>query len=310
MNTEIKQQIAVALKNYMEVHKLTQSEVATVAGVNAAYIMQIRKDDFTIQSGGKTIEIADKYFSRIASYIGYSTEQLYWKTQPTPQMIAQLAYMNDAKDNGETAVIIGATGSGKSYVCNLFKKKKPSEVFIITIGKQDTISDIIDKLIKALNVKDYIVRSKSGRLRIIQKELQGMSEKGLEPTLIFDESEYMKQTSLCMFKELYDHLNSWAALIMIGTEQLVSNLNKMRKRNKDGIPQLYRRIKYKIRYLPVIDTNYPLFLNKVDKTAARWLQKNCDNYGELHDALVPALRESERVGVPVTEELIKLVLGI
>jgi hypothetical protein len=47
-----------------------------------------------------------------------------------------------------------------------------------------------------------------------------------------------------------------------------------------------------------------------DKNLRSFLQRNCDNYGELHDALLPALREADRTGEPLTESFVRKVLNI
>jgi hypothetical protein len=86
----------------------------------------------------------------------------------------------------------------------------------------------------------------------------------------------------------------------------------MRKKDKDGIPQLYRRIKFGIRTLPSIDRSFKQFLNGEISNAkvVTFLRQNCDNYGELHDVLVPALREADRTGQPLTENLIRTMLNL
>ena len=127
--------------------------------------------------------------------------------------------------------------------------------------------------------------------------------------LCLDEAEYMKIPALCALKELYDVLNGWCALVLIGTVQLTDNIKKLRLKNKPGIPQLYRRIKFSIKNLPSIDTRFNEFLNGYDTTVKAWLRANCDNYGELHDVLVPLNREAERLQQPVTEELLRTLVG-
>lgn len=309
MNQNTKQQIREALEAYIAEHSLTQSDVAERAGVNASYIINIRKGIFTIKSGDKHIQIADKYFSRLASFIGFSAEKSYWQTQPTEQMKGILAALEDAKKNGEIAVITGETGCGKTFCTQLFQKKNPTDVFTVTVGASDNLSDLIDKIIISTKIPT-LVRSKSGRIRAIAKYMRGLSENGLEPMIAFDESEYMKQPALCAMKELYDNLNEWCALVLIGTEQLIASIEKLKKKNKLGIPQLYRRIRYRIRPLPPVDRSFKMFLSGVEPGLKRWLQKNCDNYGELHDILVPARRESERTGQPLTEDFVQMILGL
>ena len=52
-------------------------------------------------------------------------------------------------------------------------------------------------------------------------------------------------------------------------------------------------------------------LDKIqDKALVKFLRANCDNYGELHDALVPAMREADRTGQPLTENFVRKVLNM
>lgn len=309
MQTEQKKSIVTALENYMEQHNIPQNDVAKHSGVNASYIINMRKGDYTMKVGEKQISIADKYFLRIAEFIGFETERSLWDIRKTAQLKEILATLNDAKTTGETAVITGETGCGKTFTAELFKKRFPGEVFIVKVGSSDNLGDLLDKVLEVLKV-DAVKRSKSAKLRQIAAYMKQLSENGSEPVLIFDESEYMKQPALCALKELYDVLNKWCALILIGTEQLTDNIEKLKKRNKPGIPQLYRRIKFRIRNLPAIDRKFNDFLNDVEPNLKRWLRSNCDNYGELHDVLVPAMREAERTNSELTEEFVKMVLGV
>jgi hypothetical protein len=114
-----------------------------------------------------------------------------------------------------------------------------------------------------------------------------------------------------MTKELYDGLLKYCAIILIGTDELLDKLDKMRKRKKEGMRQFYRRLKFTVRILPSIDTTFKMFLNDIeDKELKAFLQPNCDNYGELHDALVPAMREADRTGEQLTESFVRKVLNI
>lgn len=309
MTTQLKNEIVQALEQYMQEHNISQSELAEHSGVNASYIINMRKGDFTVKSAGKTINISDKWFNRIALFIGFATEKSYWTTQQTQQFKGILAALTDAKANAETTILIGETGCGKTYTCKLFAQKNPTEVFIVKVGSCDNIGDLIDKVLAQLKITVQF-KSKSSKLRLIAQTMRNMSENGQEPVLIFDEAEYMKQPALCAIKELYDALNTWCAIVLIGTEQLVSNIEKLKNRNKAGIPQLYRRIRYRMRPLPKIDRNYKDFLNGIEPNLKKWLQKNCDNYGELHDVLVPAMREAERTNQELTEDFVKMILRI
>lgn len=309
MNHDQKLNLVAALEAFMEEHNINQTDVAKGAGVNASYLINIRKGDFTVRVGEKTIAIADKYFLRLAAFIGFETEKKYWETKATAQLKEMLATMSDAKLNAETAVITGETGCGKTFTAEIFRKKFPTDVYVVTVSSSDNLGDLLDKTLEALRIEAFR-RSKSAKLRQIAAHMRYLTEKGHEPTLIFDESEYMKQPALCAMKELYEALKKWCAIVLIGTEQLTQNIEKLRKRDKAGIPQFYRRIKFRIRRLPAIDRKFNEFLGDVEPNLKRWLRANCDNYGELHDVLVPALREADRTNSELNEDFVKMVLGV
>lgn len=309
MTNELKDNIIQALESYIKINNLNQDDVASLSGVNARYIIEMRKGNYSIKTKDKEVFIANKYFNRVAELIGFQTEKQYWKTQATPQLKEILATLQDAKDNGEVAVLIGETGCGKTFSLELFKSKYRNEVFSIKVGSSDNLADIVDKMLTELRLPAER-KTKSAKLRQIAKHMKSLSENGLDPVFAFDESEYMKQPALCSFKELFDYLNEWCSLVLVGTSQLTENIDKLRKKNKAGIPQLYRRIKFRIRNLSPIDRRFQDFLNEVDNETAKWLRDNCDNYGELHDVLVPVMRESDRTGKKLNLEFLKIVLGL
>lgn len=313
MNLEQKLQIVEAAKKYADEHGLSQNDLAKRADVSAKYLSDMfNGKTYTVANSatGKTVEIADKYYLKLAEYVGVSVKKEYWKTVVTPQMQRILLSLQVAKENGETNLIIGETGCGKSYVCDLFRRKYPADTYIVTVSQTDNIGDIIEKIISALKIS-VSAKTKSGKISEICRYLSDRRDDGQEPQLIFDESEYMKQPALCAMKSLYDNLHKVCSIVLVGTDQLLAHLEQMKRKNKDGIPQFCRRVKFGIRRLEPIDRRFPGFLDDIDdKEIVRFLMDLCDNYGELHDVLVPAKREAEITGEPLTVEFIKTVLNI
>lgn len=313
MTTSTKEQIALRAIAYRDVHNLTNADLAKKSGVRGEYLTHIFRDksDFTVPTGGKPTPIADKYFQKLADFIGFSLVNTYWELKPTSQLTQSLAILSEAKEFGETSIIIGETGCGKSQSIEVFQRKNPADTFVVTVGSSDNLGDLIDKIAEQLFPgKGAIGKTKSKKLRYIVSRLKTIKENGGNPQLIFDEAEYMKQHALCSIKELYDHLNQYCALMLIGTEQLIENIESLRKRNKPGIPQFYRRIKFGIRKLPPVDRSFKLFLEGLSPDVQVFLRQICDNYGELHDVLVPVRREAERTGEEITEGFIKKVLNL
>lgn len=313
MNLQQKQQIVEAAKAYALEHGLSQNEVARQAGVSAKYISDMwNGKTFTMADSatGKTVEIADKYYQKLADYVGLTLKKEYWKTVVTPQMQRILVSLQVAKETGGTNLIIGETGCGKSYVCDLFRRKYPADTWIVTVSQTDNITDLIEKIITALKL-NVEARTRTGRLNTAIRYLAEKRANGMEPQIIFDESEYMKQAALCAMKSLYDNLHHVCSIVLVGTDQLLTNIETLKRRNKNGIPQFYRRVKFGVRKLEPIDRRFPGFLDDIkDKEIVRFLRENCDNYGELHDVLVPAMREADITGEPLTVEFIKTVLNL
>jgi len=312
MTQEKRAQIIEAMNAYMNEHSMSQNDIAKRTGVNAAYIVAMRKGETTVQAGnGKTVDIADKHYYKIAELIGYRTSSSYWETRPTPQLAESLEAMTDAKENGELRVLIGDTGCGKTYAVELFKRKYPSDVYVVKVSQLDNIGDILNKIVALLQPGKEIRMTNSRKLQYLIGKLREMKMAGRQILLVFDECEYMKQASLCAVKELFDNLVEphYCGLVLAGHHQLMTNIERLRKRSKDGIPQLYRRIKFGCRYLPTIDRTFRLFTEAYPKELRSFLQENCDNYGELHDVLVPAMREAERTGEAISESFIRKVLN-
>jgi DNA transposition AAA+ family ATPase len=310
MNSEIKIKIMEALEGYMKQHNISANVVAKNSGVNAGYLSAMRAGNVTVKAGDKEVEIANKYYEAIAKLVGFQLQKSYWNTVPTPQMIRILATLEDAKKYGYTNVIIGETGSGKTYVAEMFAARFPLDCFKVTVSSQDNIGDLLEKVCEKIHIATE--KSKSKTLRAIARKLKELKADGNTPVLIFDEAEYMRQPALCNMKELYDNLNGICSIVLLGTDQLTRHIDKMRKKNRDGIPQLYRRIRFGIQVLPTIDRMFKQFLNDYlnDVNLVKFLRANCDNYGELHDVLVPALREADRTGQPLSENFIRTMLNM
>ena len=309
----VKQEIMQATREYMALHNMSQAELARKTNTRPEYLSIMLKENsnFMYSAGmNKDGFINVKYFNNIASFIGYKIEKQYWQIQPTSQMNAILAHLEDAKKHHQTITMIGETGCGKSYISNVFASKNPIDTFIVTAGSSDTLGDLIDKIVDELRIH-ATGKSKSTKIRQIVGKMSNLRNYGNTPMLIIDEGEYLKQGALCAIKELYDGLSDVCSIVLIGTDQLMTNIEKLKRRNKSGIPQFHRRIKFGLRILPNIDRSYQIFVNDIDdRELKKFILTNCSNYGELHDLLVPALREAERLQAPLTMELVRRVLNL
>jgi DNA transposition AAA+ family ATPase len=242
-------------------------------------------------------------------------QQNFWQTLPTVQFLEHISILQDCKKLGKAALIVCNTGMGKTYNTDVFCKKNPEYTYRITVGDSYKLIDVIDELLELLeiecNFKTYAIKQK---LRLITKRMQEISNDGGNPIIILDESENLKPQVLKMIKELYDAVNKYCAIVMIGTDQILDAILNRRSKNRQSVPQLWRRFKAGQRTLSPINKQRdftPFFdKHKVDKGVRKLLMDMCDNYGELHDYLEPALREANRLGQPLTEDLYRTIYNL
>ncbi|UFK27487.1 MuB-like transposase [Elizabethkingia phage TCUEAP3] len=311
MNNATKQKIIAIAENFLDEKGYSANEFCQRFGIPANYFSFMRKGIQHIDVGDKKVPIDDRYYRMIAVAVDYDiteTEKL-WKHVDTSQSTEILAKMADAKEYGLTSVIIGKTGAGKTYSSNAFVKSDPKNNIKITVGAMDNISDFLEKICDELKLPQ--VGSKSKKIKNIINELKRLNLNGRKPTLIFDECEYMKITTLANSKELYDHLNNNCGLIFLGAPEFLDKIERLKMKGKPGMAQWYRRIKFRITKLKDIDTRFHGFIEDIeDPGLVKLLQRECENYGELHDVLVPAKRESIRLSEPLTENLVRKMLNM
>lgn len=315
MTQEQKLQIIHAANAYCTEHKISQSELSRKAKINPAYISNMLKGIFTVAD----TPIADRWFLQLAKEIGVSVTKQYWETIPTRQFLQQLNTLQDAKEHGKTAMVIGDTGLGKTKVTDIFCNKMPQHTYRITVSSLYKLVDIINELTQLVGVDVPTVntmQAKSLKLRMdaIIKKLIEIKYQGGNPIIIFDEGENMEMSVLKMLKALYDALKDHCAIVIIGTPQLLNKLLNLRKRNRDAIPQLYRRFKAGLVELASLNKHLdfkPFFEKYVsDKGLCNLLLHLCENYGELHDYLEPALREADKRNEPLTEDLFRIIYNM
>lgn len=313
---EQKQQIAQACNVYAIANNWVSdkttgvNQMATFTKVNAAYVSHIMRMDFTYKDSktGENKDIADRWFAQLADCIGMKLTKEYWPHVNTPQYEAIDLELREALATSATRVLICESGSGKTYTVNRFKKEFPNRVFIITCHRYDTVSDLVDKMAEAIG-RPVVERRTSRKLSDINIALYSMGRfDGAKPMMIFDEAENLTLTTFQMLKAMYDTIKWSCATVLIGTDQLTRTMERLKNKNKQGMPQFYRRFKAGIRHIVPMDRRLDVFLTDMPYpvTFKNTLRSVCENYGELHDFLMPAMREADEMGIPLTERFFRM----
>lgn len=297
MKDTLKRSIIEAAEAYRADKGMDQKAFSKFARVNYSYYNAARSGKFVY---GKTV-IDDAFFRTIARAIGFQLETVYWPHRDTAQYVDVMTALHYSREKVEPRMIIGETGCGKTYAIDRFCEKNPVGVYRVTVNDYDTIRDILEEIIKALGVK--IEARRGALLRGVCAALREQAIGGRKVMLIIDEAENTKVPGLKAYKALYDLLKDFAALVLVGTPELPEKLESLRRKGVAGMPQFIRRFKAKTTRLEAVNRSFPDFRDTVsDDGIWRLASRLCDNYGELHDYLEPALREAQENGEELTEE--------
>ena len=310
LQTQDKTQIVLAAQAYAATHAMSQSDVATAAGISQAYLSKMWNMEYSSIVNNKEVPIGNKWFSSLAEFCGHSLQASYWGTVQTRQLLELIPLLIAAKDDAKVNVLISGTGLGKTYIVSQFMQKNPTHTYKITVSSVHKLPDILRELLHRLSIHTH-GNSKASKLAAIIDKLKELHRNGHKPMIIIDEAENLELPVLKMLKGLYDGIIGLSSLVLIGTSQLIDNLDKLRHKNKAGMPQFYRRIKAGIRQINTKVDFAPFYTkHAIEKPLQKLLNGMCDNYGELADYLQPALKEAARIKQPLTENFFRLMYNL
>lgn len=299
MKTDFRQQVIDALIEYAAANELNAEQLKNLTGVSKSYIEVMLSNS---QVSGKTT-IGDIHFKKVAKAIGYHFEPVYWRHVDTDQYSSMIVELMDSKARGNEKVIIGESRCGKTYTTNLFKKKYPKHTYVVTVSSMHNLPDILDDICVQMDIDAK--GNKVSKLRKIAAQAKEAKLKGGNPILIIDEAENLTLPALKMTKALYDALDGYCPIVLIGTNQLAINFKTLDRSDSRGLPQLYYRFEAGNRLLKAIDKDkmFTPFLEVIEDDNLKVLLTSiAKNYGVLHKYLEPALREASEMGLPLTEK--------
>lgn len=307
MTNEMKDAIMEAARTYMKQKGISQNKLQSGSGVS--YLSGMMNGAYTYENSrsGETGNIPDKWFRKLADYIGYKISKDYWPTVATSQFKTIIAELEGAKYETNIRMIIGETGCGKSYSIERFRQNNPVGTYVITCSGQTCQKSLISRIMEALKIDhkgccDYLL----GR---ISAEIRNQQLAGMNPILILDEAENLRLPTFKAVKSIYDHLKGQCGIVLIGTDQLTNDLEKLSRKNEKGMPQFYDRFRSWERRLRPIDRNFSEFLSafSLEPGLKDLILKICSSYRNLADRMELALRKADEKGVPLTEDFFRIV---
>ena len=194
-----------------------------------------------------------------------------WENIQTIQSKEILSELLDAKEFQRAKLLISDTGLGKTNSIEMFKRAKPVHTYVITVGDSFKLVHIVDAILKMLGVEGPKNEWRAGmakmmineKLELISEKLATIGNKNGKPVIILDEAENVKPSALKMVKELYDGIHKNCSIVLIGTDQILDSILNRKSKNRQSVPQLWRRFKAGTRYITT--------LNKARETSNHFL---------------------------------------
>jgi len=304
-----KQQIIQTAQAYMTKHGLSQDKFTAHVkkmnggqGVSVAYLNDLLKGSFA--TGQKDTMIDDKYFLRIAKSINVTVRKSYRQHHSTDNFIACMNAFGDARDSGMPNAIDGSTGSGKSYVAEIYLQQHPKNTYIVRCDGDLTAKSFFMEMAHSLGM------SFDGPVYTIRKNVIQKLRNEENPLLIIDEAENLKDRAWDSLKRIMDDLRGYCGMTFIGANEFQKQLEKKASKLKGCFPQVLRRLRegefvklFALSQDDVADVAKKYGITKVAHIKA--LFDTCKNMGELTAMLERVMRENDDQGIPL-DELIDL----
>lgn len=290
--------IPQAIEKYLQENNTTQVALAKLAGIDKAYVNQIAKG---AESIGKA-KIADKYYESIAIAIDLKLEKTYWQHFNTFNFKQSIITFEKAREKKIRLGVDGDTGLGKSYAAEMYKRKFPSQVFLVKCSGIENSKEF------AINLATEVGVTTTGtKGAIIKRVCEKIKNLGNNPMLIIDEFENSKAGNIPTVKTIADELQGYAAVVVIGID-VQKMLMRAADRRKNGFIQTNRRWSFGWTNLdPSIEEDIMLICQELgiyNKSAINWLTKRVRDFDSLKNIITTALEEAEITGQEVTISLL------
>jgi hypothetical protein len=290
--------IPQAIEAYLSENNANQVALAKLAGIDKAYVNHILKRNENI---GKA-KIADKYYEAITLAIGFKLEKTYWQHFNTFNFKQSIITFENAREKKIRLGVDGDTGLGKSYAADMYKRKFPSQVFLVKCSGIENSKEF------AINLANEVGVTTTGtKGAIIKRVCEKIKNLGNNPMLIIDEFENSKAGNIPTVKTIADELQGYAAVVVIGID-VQKMLKKGAESRKNGFIQTNRRWSFGWTNLdPSIAEDITLICQEVgitNKHAINWLANRVKDFDSLKNIITTALEEAEISGQEVTISLL------
>lgn len=217
-------------------------------------------------------------------FLGIDT--VVWETSNFKDATGVLA---EAKEFHEHRIISGSKGTGKTFTAKHFRKMNPHETFLITCSEDMNPKSFMVELARSVS------SDMTGDRRKIRIALSEKLKRMTYPIIIVDEAENLKPSTYGSIKALYDSVEDYCSIILIGANNYFDMLDKKAKAGKGCFPQIFSRFSAEPVFLSEMfkdDVKMVAQLNGItDKDEVSKLFTKCADFRELDRSIKRILRD-------------------
>lgn len=210
-----------------------QRPTATKVGASAATISQILNDKWDL--------ISNEMWSKIGAKLGYVANN-GWKLVSNifNMRVIETTFL-DAKNNSMMMCVSHKAGSGKTAGSKVFLDKYSNKQVYYIHCREWTAKQFLTELRRTLGIEQPHGYATAHELLSDVVEFF-LVRAGKKPLLIVDEADKLKASALRAFIPLYNSTEDQLGIVLMGTENLSSEIKRGVRFNKKGFDEIDSRL--------------------------------------------------------------------
>lgn len=228
MTQQEKDNIAQALRAYVEKYPSQNKAAASLKGISAGTLSVILSGDYR--------NISDNMFRSIQEQVAPGSGRGGWQIVETGAFQEIQAALADAQQYRNVRWIVGDAGCGKTTAAQIYAGEN-REVFTILCDEDMRKSDFIREIARKVGI-----RSAGMRIREMLEACIAEISRMEAPLLIFDEGDKLNDNVFHYFINIYNHLEGKCGIVFMSTSYIEQRIERGVNANRKGYNEIYSRI--------------------------------------------------------------------
>ena len=207
----------------------SQNQIAEKLNISKATISEIMQ--------GNHAKLSDKMLRKVASALEIKTASDEWSIVKTENMVIIHAVCEEAKLYSRFLAITGTSGQGKTTALKVFEAQNANSYYVLCNVLMSQKS-FLQKIAQSIGLAQH-----GNKEELLDRITTALKSKN-KPVLLLDDVGKLKNDVYKILQLIYDECKSNTGIIISGVPFLENHITKLKERDKQSFPELYRRIAY------------------------------------------------------------------